>query len=96
MALALRYSARLGLMDITDAGRAEALLEKAGLVTQLTRVPGGPYTSSALVEAMKQDKKGRAGKIPLILARGLGQAFILPDADLADVGEFLEGELQRS
>lgn len=96
MALALRYSARLRLMDITDAGRAEALLEKAGLVTQLTRVPGGPYTSSALVEAMKQDKKGRAGKIPLILARGLGQAFILPDADLADVGEFLEGELQRS
>ncbi|QYJ01753.1 3-dehydroquinate synthase [Thalassovita mediterranea] len=96
MALALRYSARLGLMDVADAQRAEALLEKAGLVTQLNRVPGGPYTSSALVEAMKQDKKGRAGKIPLILARGLGQAFILPDADLADVGEFLEGELQRS
>ncbi|WP_407647456.1 3-dehydroquinate synthase [Henriciella barbarensis] len=96
MTLALRYSARLGLMDITDAGRAEALLEKAGLVTQLNRVPGGPYTSSALVEAMKQDKKGRAGKIPLILARGLGKAFILPDADLADVAEFLEGELHRS
>lgn len=96
MGLALRYSARLGLMESADADRAQALLEKSGLVTQLKRVPGGPYTSSALVEAMKQDKKGRAGKIPLILARGLGQAFILPDADLADVGEFLEGELHRS
>lgn len=96
MALALRYSVRLGLMSSGDAQRAEDLLEKAGLLTQLTRVPGGPYTSSALVEAMKQDKKGRAGKIPLILARGLGQAFVLPDADLGDVGEFLEGELHRS
>ncbi|WP_018148980.1 3-dehydroquinate synthase [Henriciella marina] len=96
MTLALHYSARQGLMQAEDAARAEALLEKAGLVTQLKRLPGGPYPSDALVEAMKQDKKGRAGRVPLILARGLGKAFIQPDADLADVGEFLQEELQRS
>ena len=44
---------------------------------------------------MKQDKKGRAGKVPLILARGLGRAFIQPDADLADVRDFLQAELQQ-
>lgn len=96
MTLALHYSARQGLMQTEDAARAEALLEKSGLVTQLKRLPGGPYPSDALVEAMKQDKKGRAGRVPLILARGLGKAFIQPDADLADVGEFLQEELQRS
>lgn len=96
MTLALHYSARQGLMEAEDAARAEALLEKSGLVTQLKRLPGGPYPSDALVEAMKQDKKGRAGRVPLILARGLGKAFIQPDADLADVGEFLQEELQRS
>ena len=96
MTLALHYSARQGLMQAEDAARAEALLEKSGLVTQLKRLPGGPYPSDALVEAMKQDKKGRAGRVPLILARGLGKAFIQPDADLADVGEFLQEELQRS
>tara|TARA_B100000949_G_scaffold179976_1_gene161069 strand:- start:1125 stop:2255 length:1131 start_codon:yes stop_codon:yes gene_type:complete len=96
MALALGYSARQGLMNADDAARAAALLEKSGLVTQLNRLPGGPYTSHALTEAMKQDKKVRAGRVPLILARGLGKAFIQPDADLADVGAFLEEELQRS
>ena len=96
MALALGYSARQGLMSADDAARAAALLEKSGLVTQLNRLPGGPYTSHALTEAMKQDKKVRAGRVPLILARGLGKAFIQPDADLADVGAFLEEELQRS
>ena len=95
MALALRYSARKGLMDAGDAAGASDLLETAGLVTHLKRLPGGPYTAAALTEAMKQDKKGRAGRIPLILARGIGQSFILPDADLADVQDFLTEELQR-
>ncbi len=95
MALALRYSVRKGLMDADDAAGASDLLETAGLVTHLKRLPGGPYSAPALTEAMKQDKKGRAGRIPLILARGIGKAFILPDADLADVQDFLTEELQR-
>lgn len=95
MALALRYSVRKGLMQGQDAGRAAKLLESAGLVTQLKRLNGGPYPADVLTEAMKQDKKARAGKVPLILARGLGRAFIQPDADLSDVREFLEEELQQ-
>ncbi|WP_084420612.1 3-dehydroquinate synthase [Henriciella litoralis] len=95
MALALRYSVRKGLMNGQDAERASALLEKSGLVTHLNRLPGGPYPADALAEAMKQDKKGRAGRVPLILARGLGRAFIQPDADLSDVRTFLEEEIQQ-
>ena len=95
MALALRYSVKCGLMTGQDASRASRLLESAGLVTHLKRLPGGPYPADTLIEAMKQDKKARAGRVPLILARGLGCAFIQPDADLSYVRNFLNEELQQ-
>lgn len=92
MSLAFRYSARLGLAPADDAIRAEAVLGAAGLVTRLAELPGGPYRPGELARHMRQDKKARAGRVPLILARGVGRAFVLPDADLDDVRIFLEGE----
>ena len=38
---------------------------------------------------MRQDKKVRGNSVPLILARGIGDAFIQLDSDLADVEAFL-------
>ena len=96
MALALRYSARLGLMASDDAERGVALIARSGLTTELSALPGGPYGAAALVAAMRQDKKARAGRVPLILAKGLGEAMIYPDADLSDVQVFLQEELQKS
>ena len=96
MVLALRYSARLGLMRAPDAERAADLIAKSGLETNLADLPGGPYQADALVEAMRQDKKARAGEVPLILAKGLGESFIYPNADLQDVQAFLTEELQKS
>lgn len=96
MALALRYSARIGLMDSTDSELAAGLIAKSGLETELSNLPGGPYPAEALVDAMMQDKKARGGQVPLILAKGLGQSFIYPNADLADVQAFLQEELQKS
>ena len=96
MALALRYSARLGLMPQDEAQRGVALIAESGLITELNSVPGGPYRAEKLVAAMQQDKKARAGRVPLILAKGLGNAFIYPNADLSDVQVFLQEELQKS
>ncbi len=96
MVLALRYSARLGLMTKTEAERGVEVIEAAGLPAELADLSGGPYRAEALVAAMQQDKKARAGRVPLILAKGLGEAFIYPDADLSDVQEFLQEELQKS
>ncbi|MEL7112178.1 MAG: 3-dehydroquinate synthase [Pseudomonadota bacterium] len=96
MVLALRYSARLGLMASKDAETAAALIALSGLTTRLGALPGGPYRSPELVKAMHQDKKARGGKVPLILAKGLGEAFIYPNADLSDVQDFLQEELQKS
>lgn len=96
MALALRYSVRAGLMTPEEADRGCAILNAGGLQTDLAKLQGGPYVASELAEAMKQDKKVRGGRVPLILARGLGKAFIHPDADLSDVAAFLAEELQKS
>ena len=96
MVLALRYSAHLGLMSVEDAEKAAGLIAATGLTVNLGALPGGPYAPATLVEAMRQDKKARAGSVPLILAKGLGEAFIYPDADLSDVQGFLQEELQKS
>ncbi len=96
MVLALRYSARLGLMSSQDVEFAVDLIAQSGLETTLSALPGGPYPADVLVAAMQQDKKVRAGQVPLILARGLGESFIYPNADLQDVQAFLQEELQKS
>ena len=96
MAMALRYSHRTGLADGQDAVRAERLLNDSGLVTRVPELDGGPYPAEFLLNAMKQDKKARAGRVPLILTRGIGRAFIQPDADLSDVQRFLEEETTGS
>ena len=96
MALALRYSARLGLMPVEEVTRASKALEAAGLVTDIPRLKGGPYRAGALVDFMRQDKKARGDRVPLILARGIGKSFVHPDADLADVQAFLAEETSPS
>ena len=59
-------------------------------------MPGGPYEAAQLADLMQQDKKARGGRVPLILARGIGQSYIHPDADLASVAAFLAGELEKA
>ncbi|MEO1028194.1 MAG: 3-dehydroquinate synthase [Pseudomonadota bacterium] len=92
MALAFRYSERLGLCSSADADRAVSALNRAGFKTAYTTLEGGPYRPDELVAHMRQDKKARNGRVPLILARGIGKAFIHPDSDLGDVQRFLEAE----
>lgn len=96
MALALRYSSRLGLLNREEANRACLAIADAGLSIRLPDLDGGPYAAAALVEFMRQDKKARANRVPLILTRGIGRAFIHPDADLADVTAFLAQEASRT
>ena len=95
MALALKYSARLGLMSQDQAQQGCALIRAAGLQSDVSKLSGGPYSANALTDAMRQDKKVRANNLPLILAKGLGNAFIYPQADLADVEAFLHDQLNK-
>jgi 3-dehydroquinate synthetase len=92
MALAFRFSARLGLCQEADARRVEAHLMTVGLPTRLQQVPGGVGTIDALLDAMAQDKKVKGGALTFILARGIGQSFIAPGIPVEDVRAFLADE----
>jgi len=94
LALAFRFSARLGLCPGQDAGRVANHLALAGLPTTLGAVPGGCGDADALLDAMAQDKKVRDGALTFILARGIGRSFIAPGIDAGDVRAFLDDELR--
>ena len=89
MALAFRYSARLGLCPAEDAERVTAHLKAVGLPHDLAsaHVHGD---GAALVAHMLHDKKMAAGTLPFLLARGIGQTFLSKDVVLADVAAFLD------
>lgn len=91
MALAFRYSVRLGLCDQDDADRAADVLHRAGLPVTLADA-GVTADGAKLVDYMLHDKKMSGGKLPFLLARGIGRTFLSKDVDLADVATFLDGE----
>jgi 3-dehydroquinate synthase len=91
--LAFRYSQRLGLIGDNSIGRVEAHFASLGLPTRIADIPGGQSPgAAALLDIMGQDKKVRAGKLTLILVRGIGEAFVASDADAAAVGDFLTSQ----
>lgn len=93
MALAHRFSVRLGLCPGQDAVRAERHLEAAGLPTRISAIPGPRFTADELMRAIGQDKKVSRGSLTFILTRGIGEAFIAKDVDAAKVKAFIEEEL---
>ncbi len=94
IALAFRFSAQLGLTGKDSADRTEAHLRAVGLPTTISDIPGDRAPEAAtLLKIMGQDKKVRAGKLTLILARGVGQAFITHDISTDTVQEFLRRQI---
>lgn len=96
MALAFRYGVAQGITPAADAERVTAHLDATGLQSAIPGRQGGPFRAARLVELMQQDKKASGGRVPLILARGIGRSYIHPDADLASVEAFLRSELLES
>ena len=88
MALAFRFSAERGLCPPEDAERVVRHLAAVGLPTRLEL-----GTPASLVEHMKADKKASGGRIPFILTRGIGQAFVDKTIALDDVEAFLARQL---
>jgi 3-dehydroquinate synthase len=91
MALAFRYSVRLGLCPADDAGRVASLLKRAGLPTTLAEAKA-TASGATLVEYMLHDKKMSGGTLPFLLARGIGQTFLSKDVVRDDVAAFLDAE----
>ena len=91
-ALAFRFSAAQGLCPATDATRACAAIEAASLPSRLSDIQGHPFRADRLLAHMTQDKKAEGGRITLILARGIGEAFVAKGADTLALKDFLVEE----
>ncbi len=93
MALAFGFSAKRGLLPVSEAERVERHLAIVGLPIHLRSVPGAEPNADRLMELIGQDKKVRRGKLTFILARGVGASFIASDVDAAEVRDFLAEKL---
>ena len=88
----MAVSAAQGLCSPADAARVEATLAAAGLPVRLAQIRNTPFKAGALIAHMAQDKKAEGGRLTLILARRIGEAFVAKDVDPAPLRDFLIAE----
>ena len=91
MALAFRFSVARGLCSGQDAERVAAHLRSVGLPDGLAAA-GVSVDGATLAAHMAHDKKASGGKVPFLLARGIGETFLAKDVNLDEVARFLDGE----
>jgi len=84
MALAARFSVRLGRIPQADADRLVALLERLGLPVRPPHIARDTW-----LEYMGRDKKNVGGRITLVLLDRLGSASVVKDAPDPELEEFL-------
>ena len=85
--LAFQYSQRLDLCSGEDVARVQSVVAAAGLPTTLAQA--GRFEAEALIGRMAGDKKAEAGRVTLVLARAIGDAFVEKTVDTADLTAFL-------
>jgi 3-dehydroquinate synthase len=97
--LAFRLSEALGHCPPQTAARVAAHIKAIGLPTSVADIPGASPQdwpdAATMVRLMGQDKKVVGGKLTLILARSIGQAFVTRDVTAERVEQFLAAELVR-
>ena len=84
--MAADLSRRLGWLQQDEVARIEKLIARAGLPV---RAPAS-LSAARLRELMNVDKKVEAGKLRLVLPRGLGHAVITAEAPPQLLAETLE------
>jgi 3-dehydroquinate synthase len=89
MVLAFDFSVERGLCPAADALRARAHLAAAGLPVSRADIGIGA-DGARLVAHMMLDKKKAGGRLPFILARGIGLAFVDTNVALGEVEAFLD------
>ena len=96
MVLAFRLSHRLGLAAEADSARVAAHLEASGLPVTAAALPENARRRDTLMAHMRRDKKVQDGRLRLILARGIGEAFITSDVNEADIAAALDAFLAEA
>ena len=70
----------------------QTAIAAAGLPTRLEQAPGAPFSATALISHMAQDKKAQDGRLTFVLAKGIGEAFVAKGVDSGSVRAFLLAE----
>ncbi len=100
MVLAFELSEEIGQCPAGQAARVARHLADAGLPTSLRdvrRLVGEPLPTAAhFLDLMAQDKKVSGGIITLILARGIGEAFVSRDVAPSTLDHFLRERIAQS
>jgi 3-dehydroquinate synthase len=91
MVLAFDFAARLGFVAVGEALRVRRHFDEMGLPTQLSAIGLMGIPADRLIAHMSNDKKVRDGRITLILPRRIGEAFVMKDAPLEELRDFLAG-----
>ncbi len=89
MQLAFDLSVRLGFCPPAAAARVRRHLAAVGLPTSPAALAGGKLGAELLLAHMRKDKKVRDGRVTLILARDIGEAFVCGDVVPATLAGFL-------
>jgi 3-dehydroquinate synthase len=89
MVMAFAFSVRQGICPPEDAERVRKHIAAAGLPTSLQDI-GIAADGRTLVGHMMHDKKKAGGRLPFILVRGIGAAYVDKDVDLGEVEAFLD------
>ncbi|WP_294123838.1 3-dehydroquinate synthase family protein [Sphingomonas sp.] len=89
IALAFRFSSELKICPAADTERVISHLAKSGLPTRLADV-GLAKAGGRLVEWMRRDKKSSQSRVALVLARGIGKAFLETAVDAERLAAFLD------
>ena len=92
MALAYGYSVEIGICPLADFERVVAHFRAIGLPENF-RDAGLAGRGVHLLAAMQSDKKATSTGLTLILARGIGQAFLARSIDLRRLADFLVREV---
>ncbi len=93
LATAFRFSKWLGLTSGQEVERVASHLRAVGLPTRVRDIPGLSPTVGDIIDAMRQDKKVERGQLTFILARGIGESFIVRGIDAEKGAAFLEEDL---
>ena len=96
MVLAFRLSHSLGLCGEADVARVSAHLAAQGLPTEAAQLPLAARRREALMQHMSHDKKIKDGRLHLILARGIGGAFVAGDVEPQDISAALDDFLSAT
>lgn len=95
MVQAFKFSEQLGVCAKGTHVRVTKHLERAGLPTHASEIPGKLLPNEKLVELMRQDKKAVGGKLTFILAKSIGETYIAKGVAESEVMSFLEKDLNQ-